>query len=78
MYYANYNANGTRFAEDITGTNKARLIAEIREIAEGNRTEGNECSWMVSDDKGRIVAMGGCDRHGRRYRREDLVGQMDC
>lgn len=78
-YYANYNANnGTRFSEDITGTNKAKLIAEIREIAEGSRYEGSECTWMVKDDKGCIVAMGGCDCKGRRYRREDLVGQMDC
>lgn len=62
-YYANFCANnGTQFREPICGTNKKKLIKDIRRIAEGNRFSCNECSWCVYIESGgfRIsVARGG-------------------
>lgn len=68
-YFANYNANnGTRFAKDIEDTNLRRLIKDIRDIAEGARFQGNECTWYVVDADGTEVARGGMDNQGHRYR----------
>lgn len=72
-YFANFNANhGTTFDKPIWDTNKARIIKDIRDIAEGNRFAGNGCCWQVwyVDANGRVVVFtdGGMDVNGRRYR----------
>lgn len=73
IYYANFNANnGTCYGEPITGTNKAKLIKDIRHIAEAERFAGNECSWCVyikgRDDEYISVARGGMMPGGYRWR----------
>ena len=68
-YFANYNANnGTSLLNDLCDTNLRRITKDIRDIAEGNRYDGNECRWRVTDETGRELAAGGMDRNGCRYR----------
>lgn len=71
-YYANFEANnGTRYAAPIKGTNKAKLIQDIRSIAEAERFQGNECSWRVwiKDGEDCInIAHGGISDNGSRWR----------
>lgn len=68
-YFANFNANnGTHFADDITDTNKNRIIETINGIANGNRFEGNECSWIVRNELGECVAAGKTLSNGQRIR----------
>lgn len=68
-YFANFKANnGTHYQNPIEDTNKARIIKDIRDIAEGNRFENSECSWLVWDETGTEVARGGCRSDGKRYR----------
>lgn len=74
-YKANFKANnGTRFMNPIEGTNLKKIIKDIREIAEGERFEGNECSWWVyteEDGRDTAVAAGGMMSDGTRYRIPD-------
>lgn len=67
-YKANYNTNGTCFAKAINDTNKARIIKDIREIAEGNAGYKGNCAWWVEDETGKEIAAGGL-ANGVRYRR---------
>ena len=67
-YTANYTANnGTTMLKPIEDTNIKRIISDIREIAEGNRFQDNECKWSVYCED-TCVAEGGMTREGRRYR----------
>ena len=75
-YYANFWANnGTSWMRPEEHTNKKTLIKHVRKIAEGERFAGNGCSWMVWDENERIVAAGGTDRMGRRFRDYEIVGE---
>jgi hypothetical protein len=68
-YYANFNANnGTRYAKDITDTNKERIIKTISSVANGNRFAGNDCSWRVHNEHGKCVAYGYTLPSGQRCR----------
>ena len=68
-YFANFSANnGTHYAQDITDTNKERLIKVIRSAANGNRFAGNECSWHVHNEQGECVAAGYTLTTGQRCR----------
>lgn len=71
-YFANFYANnGTHYMNPITDTNKARLIKDIRLIAEGERFLGNTCSWRVwieSDGYYIKIASGGLNENGKRWR----------
>lgn len=69
-YYANYSINHVpnKVIED---TNKARLIADIRSIANGNRPQGSCCSWRVWYIEGKYlhyVAMGSTTPKGKKMR----------
>ena len=67
-YYASYLANhDTRNAEPFKGTNKKALIRDIREIAEGETRICGDCTWVVQDEEGGVVAIGGL-RNGIRFR----------
>lgn len=58
-YYANMSVNnGTRYRQDIEGTNYRKLAADISSIARANCFINNEYSWWVWDNKGIIVAAG--------------------
>lgn len=68
-YYANFNANnGTHNTEDITDTNKARIIKTIRRIANANRFTGNTCNWTVKNEKGQCIAAGFTDSDEKEHR----------
>ena len=69
-YHANFNANnGTHWMYDEFSNNKNKLIASVRETAEGERFANGECSWSVYETStGRCVAAGGMHNNGRRYR----------
>lgn len=68
-YYANFLANNsTSYAESIESNNKAQLIRDIREIAEGETFIGNECRWWVENEEGETIAAGGITRWGQRFR----------
>lgn len=73
-YYAEFIAyHNTRSSKPYEDTNKARLISDIREIAEGNTPKGGECYWIVYDGTKTIVADGG-NMNGRRWRNSPRVG----
>ena len=58
-YSANYmTGNGTHMSEGITGNNKSILAADIKEIARGNKQEGDYVNWYVDDSDGNTVASG--------------------
>lgn len=63
-----FTNNGTRNKEAYKGTNKAQLIRDTREAAEGNTPEGGTCTWRVEDTNQRTVAAGGMKRNGTRWR----------
>lgn len=79
-YYANFKVNnGTSFITPMDGTNKAKLIDDVRSISEANRFIGNSSRWWVFtiENEGAInsrhlvVAEGGNDC-GRRWRNHDV------
>lgn len=58
-YTANYmTGNGTHMSEGITGSNKLSLAKDIKEIARGNKQEGDYVNWYVDDSTGNTVASG--------------------
>lgn len=58
-YRANFYANnGTSLMSEIEGTNKWKLLKEIREIALLERFIGSEASWYVEDENGTTVFQG--------------------
>ena len=68
-YNAYFKANDSTYnQEPITGTNKSKLIRDIRLIAEGNRFANNSCSWSVHTDDGRCIAAGGVSARNQRWR----------
>ena len=72
-YYANFVANnGTRFMNPIKDTNLKRIIKGVRRCAESERFLYNSCSWSVwiynRNGFEQIVAAGGMDTRGVRYR----------
>lgn len=55
-YYAIFSANnGTSFMRPITGSNKCKLLKDIREIALANMFAGSSASWYVDDANGKTV-----------------------
>lgn len=69
-YKANFNTNGTSFLIPIEGNNKSQLIKDIREIANGNRFAGNECTWEVWIEEGnniKYIAKGGTYANGVKW-----------
>ena len=73
-YTANYTANnGTHLAQDISDTNKARIIKTIYNIANGNRHAGSQCNWYVHDSNGYCVAAGYTLACGLRYRIKGIL-----
>ena len=67
-YYASYLANhSTRNAKPYEGTNKKALIRKIRMMAEGETRICGDCTWVVRDENGGSVAVGGL-RNGIRFR----------
>lgn len=68
-YFANFSANnGTRYAQDITDTNKERIIKSISSTANCIRFVGNECHWYVHNEQGKCVAAGYTLSNGLRCR----------
>ena len=58
-YTANYmTENGTHMSEGVTGNNKRSLAKEIKEIAKGNKQEGDYVNWYVDDINGNTVICG--------------------
>lgn len=71
-YYARWKANNnTGPMEDLTDTNKNRLIRDVRSIANGNRYDGNTCEWWVWDSDNYILAAGGTNSNGYQWRLHD-------
>ena len=58
-YYANMSVNnGTRYCQDLEGTNKNKLEKKIAASARANCFVGNEFRWRVWDEDGIVVAAG--------------------
>ena len=58
-YIANYmTGNGTHMSEGITGNDKSTLAKDIKEIARGNKQEGDYVNWYVDDSNGNTVICG--------------------
>lgn len=64
-YYANFSAkNGTKMANPIKDTDKARTLKTIREIAKDSRATGNAVDfWVVADNI--FIYYGTIDHNGR-------------
>lgn len=68
-YFANFEANHSSFFEKaVEFSNKREAVKYIREVAEGERYENSPCEWVVYDEAKNVVASGGMDMFGRRYR----------
>ena len=63
-----YVGNGTSYINNITDTNKERIIKRIRKGANGNRPAGDECTWYVCNESGECVAAGYTLANGQRCR----------
>lgn len=63
-----YVSNGTRYINNITDSNKERIIKRVREGANGNRPAGGECTWYVCNESGECVAVGYTLANGQRCR----------
>ena len=58
-YTANYmTSNGTHMSDGIDGNNKLSLAKEIKEIAKGNKQDGDYVNWYVDDSAGNTVVCG--------------------
>ena len=58
-YKANiYANNGTSLMSGIEGTNKWKLLKEIRKIALGERFIDSKASWYVKDENGETAFEG--------------------
>lgn len=59
-YKANFNSNNsTTLMSEIEGTNKWKLLKDIREIALSGRFIDSKASWYVEDENGKTVFHGG-------------------
>lgn len=52
----------------IEGNNKAQLLKDIREIALGNRFDGNIAKWWIEDNAGNTICEYICEGRGRIYK----------
>lgn len=65
-YYANFNANnGTFLKSALKSNNKRELLKTIREIANSNRTEGNDASFWIENTDGTCICDGRINKKGR-------------
>lgn len=78
-YYANFAANQSYIQNDLSSRNKNQLIKEIRAIAAGNRTQGNEARWYVYHKEGDnpiCDAFGIIDGRGTYHRLREYEGEL--
>lgn len=56
QYYGNFSVNnGTTMPECITNNNKHNLLKDLKEMAMGERFEGNVASWWIKDENDDLV-----------------------
>lgn len=74
-YKATWSCGSTYLNGYYDYTNKREAIKDIKDIAKGNRPQGDTANWSVySAEDGRLVAKGWIDDSGSHlYRRHEIM-----
>jgi len=57
-YNATWTTSGT--TGQFLGTNLKKVLAGVKEIARGNRQQGNRAAWQISETNGGGTVKAGC------------------
>lgn len=76
-YKATWSAGSTYLNGYYEYTIKREAIKDIKDIAKGNRPQGNEANWIVWDaQNGRVVAKGWIDDAGSHlYSKHEVMAE---